>query len=110
MIVTLTLNPSLDRTLELDGLQRGNALLLIGLFAVGFGRSSAVLDAGLVDNARLGVAVLCVAHLAIGGYAGFLAATAGGQPPLPWLAKCLLTGAGGLRELRAELAEGDAAE
>ena len=96
--------PGVARFFRLDGLQRANSLLLVFLLAAGFGVSSgSLLDDGTIETARLAASVLCVAHVAICGYAAFFAATSG-EAAVPWLLKCGLTGAGGLAELRREVA------
>ena len=92
----------LGRYIRLDGLQRANAVLLAGLLAAGFGRSSVdAFDPGLVGTAQLAAIVLCVAHLLIASYGAFIAATAAGgeENAALWFVKLAITGAGGLREL-----------
>ena len=93
------------RYIRLDGLQRGNALLLAGLIAVGFGATSpSVFDEGIVQSAQLGVDVLVVAHVIIAGFGSFSAATSSKDESAPlWFCKLLLTGAGGFAELRRRL-------
>jgi hypothetical protein len=91
------------RYIRLDGLQRANALLLLLLVSVGFGAASAeMLDSSTIETARLAGGVLGVAHVFIAGFGAFSAvqAKSGDENPVLWFFKCLLTGAGGLAELK----------
>jgi len=94
--------------LFLDGLQRAEMALLIGLFAVGFGRTSAqVLEPSLASAVQLAFGALAVGHLVIGGYGGFLASQAPPEQrhsPAGWFVKCAVTGVAGLSELNRMLA------
>ena len=94
------------RYVMLDGLQRANALLLVGLLAVGFGRTSAQsLDEQTVGAVQLAFCVLAVAHLVIACWGAFLAsrsAEASESAPL-WFAKLTVSGLGGLLELNRRL-------
>ena len=96
--------PSLVR---LDGLQRANALLFLGLFALGFGRtSSQVLDGQVVVAVQVAFSAMAVAHLAIACYGASEAARApeGAVGPAPaWFIKLAISGVGGLTELRRSL-------
>jgi len=95
---------SLQPDVYLDGVQRAEMALLIGLFAAGFGRTSEqVLPPGLVAGAQSAFAALAVGHLLVAGYSVVLAARAPAEqrhsPPL-WFVKCVITGVGGLRQLQ----------
>jgi hypothetical protein len=93
------------RYFRLDGLQRTSAALLAVLLAIGFGRSSGdILDAPeVIGAAQAGAGALGVAHLLIAAYGTFLASQADGESPFGWALKLLLTGPGGLVELRRRL-------
>ena len=94
------------RYIRLDGLQRANMLLLLGLLSVGFGAASeGTIEASTISTAQLAGSVLVVAHVAIAGFAAFSAsqATQSDENPVLWFIKCLLTGAGGLSELKRRL-------
>jgi hypothetical protein len=93
------------RYLRLDGLERANAALLCATLAAAFGQtSSEVLDAAVVDVARLGAAVLVLAHGVIATYGAFAASSAPDESAVGWFAKLSFTGLGGLRELKQQLA------
>lgn len=101
------------RFLRLDGTQRAGMATLVCMAAAGFGRTSVeVLDADLTTTLQLAFGAVALGHLVIGAYALLLAsratAPAGSSPPF-WLVKCMLTGAGGLRELQRELDESERA-
>jgi len=91
--------------LQLNGLQRANTALLSLVLSAGFGRSSAqILDAATVESLRLAALAFALGHALIAAYGTFLA-VGGGESPFGWVFKLLLTGPGGLQELRALLAK-----
>ena len=95
--------------LQLDGIQRLNLAGVVLLFAAGYGRGSAeVLDVATVESLRLAALAFAVAHVCLAGF-GTLLAVQSGEAAAPWVIKILLTGAGGLQELRSRLAAKSAA-
>eukprot|EP00966_Prymnesium_polylepis_P304664 7038985-Prymnesium_polylepis.1 len=59
-----------------------------------------MIDVGLTEPLRLAALALCVAHTAMAVYGAFLAAQSGKAAPA-WFVKILVTGFGGLNELKA---------
>ena len=59
-----------------------------------------MLDAGLTESARLAALTVSVAYVAMAGYWAFLASALSGEAAPAWFAKILLTGVGGLNELK----------
>ena len=104
--------PGVGRLLRLDGRQRLGLGALSTLLALGYGRGSVdVLPDDAANALRLAAAAVLLGHVVMGAYAAALAAGgparaesgAGPGAPVFWFTKVALTGAGGLREARAEL-------
>ena len=87
---------------RLSGPQRAEVLLLVALWAGGYGRGSAQLfDAATLEPLRWAATTLFFGHVLIAAYGTLFVALPRGLPPVPWALKLVLTGAGGLGELRA---------
>ena len=95
------------RYARLNGLQRANVLLLVFALGAGFGRTAQqVLDPSIVHTAQTAGLVLGVAHVVVAAYAAFAASTsprAEDENAALWFFKCLVSGPGGLLELRQRL-------
>ena len=92
----------LGRYIRLDGIQRVESLLLIGLLAIGYGTtSSQVFDSGTQSTAMLVASVLLLLHVGLAGYGGFAVASGiEGEQSILWFLKILVTGVGGFLELK----------
>ena len=62
-----------------------------------------MIDGGLAEPLRLAALSLCVGHTAMAAYGAFLAAQSGEAAPA-WFVKILVTGFGGLNELKKSTA------
>mmetsp|Transcript_65835 Transcript_65835/g.109423 ORF Transcript_65835/g.109423 Transcript_65835/m.109423 type:complete len:289 (+) Transcript_65835:20-886(+) len=104
---------SLARFVQLNGVQRISVMMLVCTLAAGFGKSSTqVLDGSTVAALQSGSLALLLAHTLIAAYGTTLVSRSSGTAfnkpigPAPlWFVKLLLTGAGGLQEVRRQLDE-----